>query len=183
MQTKVEIYKIGKIHTNGLPEPPLKTGTTFDNHIPHCMLSFNKNNPSSTMKFRRFAILTLLPFHLGAAELSLDLTCSIPAPLQTIQDASIMARLYEYDPRLADVAAKEVDRITVNGINLLSDRTTSVRLPLDAKRTDQRSYYVTIFVHPNAESEQRLYFINGFQKVFQAKDSEALEVTLKQKTR
>ena len=135
------------------------------------------------MQYRHLCLFALIPCLLAARPLQIDLTCTIPAPEQTIKDASIMARLYEYDPFLADVAAKEVDRITVNGINLLSSRATSVRIPLDAERTDKHSYYVTIFVHPNAESAERLYYINGFQKVFKAADSEVLTVTLTQKTK
>ena len=94
-------------------------------------------------------------------------------------DVSIVARLYEYDPFLADASAEEVDRVTISGIDLTKSVKTSLRVPLGAKRTEKRSYYITIFVHPDAKSEKRLYFIDGFKKVFEKKDMENVEVTLK----
>lgn len=129
------------------------------------------------------AALTLIPFYLNAAELLVDLSCEIPAPQKSIHNASIVVRLYEYDSRLADSRAKEVDRVTVHGIDLPNSRTSTVQLPLNAKRTEKRSYYITVFIHPTDQLKERLYYINGFQKVFETTDSERLNITLTQKSK
>lgn len=123
-------------------------------------------------------VLSILPSALAAGELSLDLTCEIPAPTTSLTDTRVVARLYEYDPRLADVSADEVDRVVLDGLDLQKSRKSILRFPLGTERSDNRSYYVTVFVHPDEESKKRLYLINGFQKVFKSEDVESLEVKL-----
>ena len=57
-----------------------------------------------TMK-RLIHILMLSPTLL-AADLAVDVSCEISAPVKKITDGTVEDRLYEYDPRLADVGAK-----------------------------------------------------------------------------
>ena len=60
----------------------------------------------------------------------------------------------------------------------MAGRKAALRFPLGAKRAADRSCYVTVFVHPDAKSKKRLYYINGFQKVLEKDDGEKVAVTL-----
>ncbi|GAA5495303.1 hypothetical protein Rhal01_01478 [Rubritalea halochordaticola] len=131
---------------------------------------------------KNFALAVLclfMPLALQADDLSLDLTCKIPEAKKSLKDVTVVARLYEFDPLLADVAATEVDKVVISGMDIRAGKMLEFSLPLHAERAERRSYYVTVFIHPDADMKERLYFINGFQKVFEGKDEESLKVELK----
>jgi len=110
-------------------------------------------------------------------DLVLDLTCTLPASGYEVDSGVVVARLYEYDPRLADAAAGEIAKVTVSGLTHKKGRNTVIRIPLHGKRSVQKNYYVTVFVHPSTGT-QRLYFVDGFQKVFTSTDDETLQIVL-----
>lgn len=111
-------------------------------------------------------------------DLVLDLTCNLPASGLEVDSGVVVARLYEYDPRLADAAATEIAKVTVSGLTHKKGKNTVLRIPLYGKRSAQKNYYVTVFIHPSTGT-QRLYFIDGFQKVFSSTDDETLQIMLK----
>ena len=79
---------------------------------------------------------------------------------------------------MTDVGSTLVDKHVEININLKSGRNTTLKFSLSTFRQENRSYYVTIFLHPDAKSEDRLYDIDGFQKVLEDKNLEELEITL-----
>ena len=115
---------------------------------------------------------------LAGETIKTKVTCTIPSPPRSLNGAALKAHLYAYDPRLADAAATEVDEHVETGIDLEPGRETTLKFSLSTFRQKNRSYYVTIFVHPDAKSEDRLYYIDGFQKVLENKDLEELEISL-----
>jgi len=114
------------------------------------------------------------------SRLLLDLTCVVPADGRPVEDGVLLARLYCYDPLLADVAADEVDRVLIQGVTHEAGADTILRFPMRAGRVEARSYYVTAFIYPGPEPDEmkRRYFVNGFQKVFEGRDGEALTIRL-----
>jgi len=110
-------------------------------------------------------------------DLVLDLTCNISSDGPEVDSGVVVTRLYEYDPRLADVAATEITKLTIAGLTHKKGRNTCFQVPLRGKRSEDRNYYVTVFVHPSS-GDERLYFIDGFQKVFEDADEQTLNITL-----
>lgn len=129
-----------------------------------------------------FLLLGALPTLL-AEELSLKVSAVIPRDADSKSGLSAVARLYEYDPRLAGASAKEISRGSKHKITLSSIRKTRIGFELKGQRKKDRSYYVTIFIYPNQKSDERLYFIDGFQKVLEKKNTESIVIPLKPVTR
>lgn len=128
--------------------------------------------------FALIALCSLASLSSQAGELYLGLTCNIVKPQEALKDVTVVARLYAYDPMLADVSATEVDKVVLSGLDISKDKQLVLKFPLSADREERRSYYVTVFVHPNAEMKDRLYFIKGLQKVFENGDNEVVSVDL-----
>ncbi len=115
---------------------------------------------------------------LAGETIKTKVTCTIPSPPRSLNGAALRAHLYAYDPRLADAAATLVDEHVETDLDLEPGRDTTLKFSLSTFRQKNRSYYVTIFLHPDAKSEDRLYYIDGFQKVLKDKDLEELEISL-----
>ena len=116
----------------------------------------------------------------GGNDLTLDLTCSIPADGHDVDSGTLVARVYEYDPLLADASAAKVDEVAITGLTHREGRDTVLRLPLHAKRVPRMNYYLTVFIYPGASPKEtrRLYFIDGFQKVFEGTAEQSLSIKL-----
>ena len=110
--------------------------------------------------------------------LVLDLTCTIPADGPEVEDGALVARLYEYDPMLADASAAEIARATIFGLTHKPGRNTILRIPLRGMRVERKQYYVSAFVYPDISSNERLYFIDGFQAVFENTAEQTLNIIL-----
>ena len=108
-----------------------------------------------------------------------DLTCKIPKPKTGLEKGAVIASLFEYDPFLADVGAEKVDEKIIDPFTLEAGRDGFFNITLGAPRTEKRKYYVTLFVHPNAKGGKRLYFADGFNKVCEKENYEALELAMK----
>ncbi len=106
------------------------------------------------------------------------ISCRIPPPEKAINDAVLKATLFEHDPRIADAPAKEVDLVLKEDINLTPEEETSIDFSLSTVRRKDRAYYLTVFIHPDKDSNKRLYFIDGFQKVFEEANIEELDIKL-----
>ena len=75
-------------------------------------------------------------------------TVSLPKTLTTFTGRTLELRLYEYDPRLADVPAKLVQKIAKPGFAHTKGKPTVAKIVIGAKGTinPRRSYYLTTFV-------------------------------------
>ena len=72
----------------------------------------------------------------------------IPAKLPSFTGRTLELRLYEFDPRLADVGAELVDLATQNGFSHTKGKVNKHTIVLGAKGRIKagRSYYLTCFV-------------------------------------
>lgn len=113
-------------------------------------------------------------------ELLVDLTCVLPAAGPAVERGTLMARLYEYDARIADRAATEIARVELSGVSHRMGEETVVRFPCAGKTAVHKAYYVTVVIYPEGEASDRagLYFIDGFQRVLATGNRESLSVTL-----
>jgi len=128
-------------------------------------------------------ILTLhfsLMLTLHAGKQRLEMECEIPAVGKAVEKAVVVARIFEFDPRLADVAADEVAKVELMGIDLSSQKATKLHFPLQFERKSERSYYVTVFVYSGSSKQKRLFFVDGFHKIFEKMDTESLRLRLKE---
>ena len=112
-------------------------------------------------------------------ELTVDLTCILPAAGPAVERGQLVARLYEYDPRLADRAAAEIARVVLAGIVHRPGTETVLRFPCAGKTPVRKAYYLTAVLYPEGAHEQAgLYFIDGFQRVLAVGPRQTLRVTL-----
>ncbi|HAL93125.1 MAG TPA: hypothetical protein DCM68_08905 [Verrucomicrobia bacterium] len=123
------------------------------------------------------------PPAVGAAapeELVVDVTCILPATGPAVERGRLVARLYEYDARIADRAATEIARVELSGFSHRPGEETVLRFPCAGKTAARKAYYLTAAVYLEGAADDRsgLYFINGFQKVLRDGTRESLRVTL-----
>lgn len=112
-------------------------------------------------------------------ELAVDLTCILPTNGPAVARGLLVARLYEYDPRLTGRAASEIARVTLTGIIHHPDAETILRFPCGGKTFERKAYYLTAVVYPDETPGQSgLYFINGFQRVLEKGLRQELTVKL-----
>lgn len=113
-------------------------------------------------------------------ELTVDLTCILPAEGPPVAGGQLVARLYEYHPRLADRAATEIARVTLSGVVHRPGAETVLRFPCAGQTAERKAYYLTAVVYPQAmtEGQSGLYFINGFQRVLADGSSQELRIVL-----
>lgn len=114
------------------------------------------------------------------AELVVDVTCILPASGPAVERGRLVARLYEYDARIADRAATEIARVELSGLSHRTGEETVLRFPCAGKTAARKAYYLTVVVYPEGAlaDSAGLYFINGFQKVLLDGSRESLSVTL-----
>jgi len=112
-------------------------------------------------------------------ELTVDLTCVLPTNGPAVANGTLVARLYEFNPRQADSAASEICQITLAGVSHRPGEETVLRFPCRGQTAARKAYYLTAVVYPEGDGGQAgLYFLNGFRRVLSAGNREALSVTL-----
>ena len=111
-------------------------------------------------------------------DICLDVSCHIAEPSSDLQQGELRATLSECDPFLADAPAKKVDAGKYP-FQLKSGHTRSLNFSLTAPSTERMHCYLTVFVHPDAQSEKRIYFADGFNKVYEKGNYEKLGLRLK----
>lgn len=130
-----------------------------------------------------FAALLLSALCLAAADkaAALSLTCTVPKDDPSFKEALVTATLWEYDPLLADAAAKPVAKVELKDATHEQGKETTFKLGLATKFDPKRKYYVTVFIYPNnqVDDTKRLYFIDGFQKVFEKRAEDKVAISLK----
>lgn len=137
------------------------------------------------MKYTRatFLALMLSALWLPAAEKSgvLAMTCTVGKDEPAFKAALVAATLWEYDPLLADASAKPVAKVELRDAAHEPGKDSIFKLGLSAKLAKPRKYYVTVFIYPDnqVDEKRRLYFIDGMQKVFEKGVEEKLNLTLK----
>jgi hypothetical protein len=75
-------------------------------------------------------------------------TLIIPKTVNAFTDHTMEILLFEYDPRLADAAATQVDKFAIEKFSHAADQETITPFHVGAKLSprDDRSYYITVFV-------------------------------------
>jgi len=113
-----------------------------------------------------FTLLTLVPGM--AAEATLNLESSIPADDASFTDAVLWVRVWEYDPKLADVSAKNVADTEVKECSHQMGTASMFNATVTTDIKEGRSYYVTSEMFPDEGKKRadRLYFTDGFNTVF-----------------
>lgn len=85
----------------------------------------------------------------------------IQAQDKAIDGVTLLARLYEFDPRLADAPAALVDKVEVANVSHVTGKPTTVKFALGAKvtvKTDRR-YYVTVHGYSEGKVESNDHYV------------------------
>ena len=109
-----------------------------------------------------------------------DILLSFPLTTEKLEDIYIDARLYEYDPFLADASATLLNHVELEGINFSTTTDSLVNIHFSATRKTRMKYYVTARTY--SKKGGTLYFyINGFQKIFEQMDTENINIAMTSK--
>jgi hypothetical protein len=114
---------------------------------------------------------------LQAGPLEADVNLTFPLTKQKMLGIYVDARLYEYDPWLADAPATLVDQVEFKGLDLSTKAHSLLYLHFSAKRKTRMNYYVSIRAYAEKGGTQ-YYFIDGFQKIFESVDEDELDIEL-----
>ena len=109
-----------------------------------------------------------------------DVRLTYPLTVKKLENIYIDARLYEYDPWLADAPATLVDHVELEEIDLSRSADSIVDIHFFANRKSRMKYYVTASTY--SKKGGTLYFyINGFQKIFERSDIDDIDVSMEPK--
>jgi len=114
---------------------------------------------------------------LHAAPLEADVNLTFPLTKQKMLGIYVDARLYEYDPWLADAPATLVDQVEFKGLDLSTKAHSLLDVHFSAERKTRMNYYVSIRAYAEKGGTQ-YYFIDGFQKIFASVDVDELDIEL-----
>ena len=114
---------------------------------------------------------------LQAGPLEADVNLTFPLTKQKMLGIYVDARLYEYDPWLADAPATLVDQVEFKGLDLSTKAHSLLYLHFSVKRKTRMNYYVSIRAYAEKGGTQ-YYFIDGFQKIFESVDEDELDIEL-----
>jgi hypothetical protein len=112
-----------------------------------------------------------------AGPLEADVHLTFPLTKQKMLGIYVDARLYEYDPWLADAPATLVDQVEFEGLDLSTKAHSLLDVHFSAKRKTRMNYYVSIRAYAEKGGTQ-YYFIDGFQKIFEGVDVDELDIEL-----
>lgn len=112
-----------------------------------------------------------------AGPLEGDVHLTFPLTEQKMLGTYVDARLYEYDPFLADAPAKLVDQMEFEGLDLNTTADSLLDVHFSATRKTRMNYYVSIRAYAEKGGTQH-YFIDGFQKIFEGVDVDELDIEL-----
>jgi len=82
-----------------------------------------------------------------STSVGVELEATLPLTREAIESVRLDARLYAYDPFLADASADLVDQTIIEPLMLASDRESLVRLNLGGNRLPRMDYYVSVRVY------------------------------------
>ncbi len=132
------------------------------------------------MKMRLILFVVILAAGLAklqAGPLEADVSLTFPLTKQKMLGIYVDARLYEYDPWLADAPATLVDQVEFKDLDLSTKAHSLLYLHFSAKRKTRMNYYVSIRAYAEKGGTQ-YYFIDGFQKIFESVDEDELDIEL-----
>ena len=112
-----------------------------------------------------------------AGPLEADVHLTFPLTKQKMLGIYVDARLYEYDPWLADAPATLVDQVEFEGLDLSTKAHSLLDVHFSAKRKTRMNYYMSIRAYAEKGGTQ-YYFIDGFQKIFEGVDVDELDIEL-----
>ena len=112
-----------------------------------------------------------------AGPLEGNVQLAYPLTTKKLENIYIDARLYEYDPLLADAPGTLVDHVELTGIHFSTTADSLVDIHFLAKPKPRMEYYITARTY--SKKGGTLYFyINKFQKIFEGKDTDKIDVTM-----
>lgn len=112
-----------------------------------------------------------------AGPLEGNVQLAYPLITKKLENIYIDARLYEYDPLLADAPGTLVDHVELTGIHFSTTADSLVDIHFLAKPKPRMKYYITARTY--SKKGGTLYFyINKFQKIFEGKDTDKIDVTM-----
>ena len=99
------------------------------------------------------ALLIYAPYLVHAVEPADDAaavvgTLVIPKTVEAFADHTLEIKLWEYDPRLADVGANLVGEFKIEKFSHAADKESKTKFTVgdQLKPRDDRSYYITVFI-------------------------------------
>ena len=111
------------------------------------------------------------------ASLQVEVEATLPLTSEEIGLVRIDARLYAYDPFLADVSADLVDQTMIEPLILASDRDSLVHLKLRGNRLSRMDYYISVRVYRVTDGDQ-VFFNDRFLPVLVGENHCHLKVPL-----
>ena len=115
-----------------------------------------------------------------AGPIKCDVVFSFPLTTEKLENIYIDARLYEYDPFLADASATLLDHVELEGINFSATSDSLVNINFSATRKTRMKYYVTARTY-STKGGTLYFYINGFQKIFELVDTENINIAMTSK--
>ena len=109
-----------------------------------------------------------------------DIVLSFPLTAEKLENIYIDARLYEYDPFLADASATLLDHVELEGISFSATADSLVNINFSATRKTRMKYYVTARTY-STKGGTLYFYINGFQKIFELVDTENINIAMTSK--
>ncbi len=112
-----------------------------------------------------------------AGPLEADVHLTFPLTKQKMLGIYVDARLYEYDPWLADAPATLMEQVEFEDLDFSTKAHSQLDVHFSATRKTRMNYYVSIRAYAEKGGTQ-YYFIDGFQKIFESVDVDELDIEL-----
>ena len=112
-----------------------------------------------------------------AGPLEADVHLTFPLTKQKMLGIYVDARLYEYDPWLADAPATLMEQVEFEDLDFSTKAHSLLDVHFSATRKMRMNYYVSIRAYAEKGGTQ-YYFIDGFQKIFESVDVDELDIEL-----
>ena len=122
-----------------------------------------------------FFVVGLTRVQAGPLEGVVHLT--FPLTKQKMLGIFLDARLYEYDPLLADFPATLVDQVEIEDLDLSTTADSLLDVHFSAQRKPRMEYYLSIRAYSRKGGAQ-YYFIDGFQRIFVDTDDDDIDLNL-----
>ncbi|MED5381153.1 MAG: hypothetical protein VYC47_01180 [Verrucomicrobiota bacterium] len=102
---------------------------------------------------------------------------TFPLTKQKMLGIYVDARLYEYDPLLADFPATMVDQVVFEDLDLSTTADSLLDVHFSAQRKSRMNYYRSLRAYSRKGGAQ-YYFIDGFQRIFVDTDDDDIDLKL-----
>ncbi len=147
-----------------------------------CMRFVLQDISQSNMIYKAFMGLSTAIFLSGAnniqaADLLAEIQLIFPLTQGELSNIYVDVRVYEYDPRIADLPATMVQQQALETGSLNTQSDSLLDLTLSASRRANMDYYISARAYAQKGGEM-YFFMDYFQTVFEGTDYETLQIRL-----